>query len=67
MYGVWRFPTVVRIRLSQPSLAALGLAWAWAELGNTGTLLILGFLTAVIAAKSTFVKSGEKSLKGREV
>ena len=26
--------TVVRIRLPQPSLAGLGLAWAWAELGN---------------------------------
>ena len=35
--GCWcRFPTVVRIRLSQPSLAGSGLARAWAELGNNG-------------------------------
>ena len=25
----------MRIRLSQPSLVGLGLAWVWAELGNT--------------------------------
>ena len=30
VYGVWWFPTAVRIRLSQPT----AWAWAWAELGN---------------------------------
>ena len=34
LYGVWWFRTVVIIRLSQPSLAGLGSAWAWADLGN---------------------------------
>ena len=33
LYGVWWFPTVVRIRLSQPP-AGDWLAGAWAELGN---------------------------------
>ena len=31
LYGVWWLPTVMIIRRS---LAGLGLAWAWAELGN---------------------------------
>ena len=33
-YGVWLFPTVVRIRLFQPA-AGVWLAGAWAELGNS--------------------------------
>ena len=33
LYGVWWFPTAVRIRLSQPP-AGDWLVGAWAELGN---------------------------------
>ena len=33
VYGVGWFPTVVTIRLSQPSLAGVG-AWAWTEAIN---------------------------------
>ena len=45
-YGVWLFPTVVRIRLFQPSLA-----WAWAELGN-GREIIFQLAGMLLAGQS---------------
>ena len=48
-YGVWWFPTVVVIRLSQQGLAGLGLAWAWAELDKSKKCFVY-LIAALISA-----------------